>query len=74
MNTSKDELKLTLDLAERVRDLRLEQGWTRRELADRIDATVMYVHWLENGHVSPAVRMLEKLASAFGVELRVELG
>jgi len=66
--------KLTLDLAARIKVLRRERGWTRRELGRQLNATAHYIAALESCDASPTVLMLENLAAVFGVTLRVELG
>jgi len=68
------KLKLTLDIADRILDLRIERGWSQANLAKQIGATAHFVHALETGNESPNVIILENLAAAFGVTLRVELG
>jgi len=67
-------MKLTLDLAARIKALRLERGWSQADLAKRIDATEHFVYALENDNVNLTVIMLEKLAAVFNVRLTVELG
>ena len=61
-------------IAERILALRLERGWTQAELGRALRATAYFVAELEAGLHSPSVKMLEELAAAFGVGLRVELG
>jgi len=68
------ELKLTLDLANRILDLRIARAWTQAELGKALGATAHFVAELEARRHSPSVGMLGKLALAFGVELEVRLG
>jgi len=65
---------LTLDLADRIKSLRREREWTWQDLAARLNVTAYCISAIESGATSPNVIMLEKLAAAFGVTLRVELG
>lgn len=68
------ELKLTLDLANRILDLRIERGWSQVELGAMLGASAGFVDGLESGTISPTVKTLEVLAAALGVKLRVGLG
>ena len=61
-------------IAKRIKSLRTERGWSQYQLAVKINATAYYVHELEAGEKSPTVQMLERLAKAFEVDVRVELG
>ena len=54
-------------LAERVRRLRSEKGWSRRELSHRSGLSVRYLARIEAGEGNISVVRLEALASALGV-------
>ena len=49
------------------RDLR---GYSVRELARRARVGYVTIVRIENGHMSPTVAMLEKLATALGITVR----
>jgi len=68
------KLKLTLNLADRIQDLRIEHGWSQAELGAKLKASAHFVNELERALISPTVMMLENLAAIFGVELEVRLG
>jgi transcriptional regulator with XRE-family HTH domain len=49
---------------------REKRGYSMRELARRAKVGFVTVSRIENGHISPTVAMLEKLAKALGIGLR----
>lgn len=54
----------------RVRELRMAQGWTQEELAERAGGMrIATISALENGRVGRVeLNVIERLAAAFGVE------
>jgi transcriptional regulator with XRE-family HTH domain len=66
-------LKPYLDLADQVIELRLERGWSQSELARRAGTQQANISRIENGLANPTVKLLHKLANAFGTELRIGL-
>jgi transcriptional regulator with XRE-family HTH domain len=54
-------------LAERIRTLREERGWTQEQFAERAAMQRSYLAELELGRRNPSVRTLVKVANAFGV-------
>ena len=53
----------------RIKELRMERGIAKRELARRAGVALSYLHEIERGNKSPTVRTLTKLASALDVPL-----
>ena len=53
-----------------LRHRREQRGYSVRELAKRAGVGFVTVSRIENGHMSPTVTMLEKLAKALGISLR----
>ena len=53
-----------------LRHWREHRGYSVRELAKRAGVGFVTVSRIENGHMSPTVTMLEKLAKALGISLR----
>lgn len=53
---------------EKIKQYRLERGWTQDELADRIGASKTHVSEMESGKKNPSRPMLLKLAREFGVK------
>ena len=53
-----------------LRHWRERRGYSVRELAKRAGVGFVTVSRIENGHISPTVAMLEKLARALGISVR----
>ena len=53
-----------------LRHWRERRGYSVRELARRAGVGYVTIVRIENGHLSPTVAMLEKLAGALGIEVR----
>jgi len=53
-----------------LRRWRERRGYSVRELARRAGVGFVTVSRIENGHMSPTVAMLEKLAKALGIGVR----
>ena len=56
-------------IAERIRALRKEYGWSQGELADKIGTDGRQISRYENGHITPSAEVLVKLAQAFDVSV-----
>lgn len=59
---------------QRAKALRLEKGWTRRELALLVGVSGNYVWRLENGTREPAASVVVGMAKALGVPTDYLLG
>jgi transcriptional regulator with XRE-family HTH domain len=53
-----------------LRHWREKRGYSVRELARRAKVGFVTVSRIENGHISPTVAMLGKLAKALGINVR----
>ena len=53
-----------------LRHWRERRGYSVRGLAERAGVGFVTVSRIENGHMSPTVEMLEKLAKALGIRVR----
>jgi transcriptional regulator with XRE-family HTH domain len=53
-----------------LRHWREKRGYSVRELARRAKVGFVTVSRVENGHISPTVAMLEKLAKGIEIEVR----
>jgi transcriptional regulator with XRE-family HTH domain len=53
-----------------LRHWRERRGYSVRELAKRAGVGYVSIVRIENGHMSPTVAMLEKLAEALGISVR----
>src|SRR5206468_4086879 len=56
-------------LAERLRSLRAERGWSLDELAQRSAVSRATLSRLENAEVSPTANVLGKLTAAYGLTM-----
>src|SRR5262245_46703088 len=55
------------DIGGRVRQLRIEHGWTLGQLAHRADIDHSHLSMIESGRRNPKLPTLEKIAAALGV-------
>lgn len=58
-----------MPLGERIKALRTEKSWSQSELADKIDADGRQISRYENGHITPSVEVLVRLAECFDVSI-----
>jgi len=68
------ELRPALDLAEDIIRLRVERGWSQKELAKRLGTRQANISRLEHGQANPTLKTLRKLSEVFEVDLLVHLG
>ena len=66
-------LQPKLALGRQILHLRLERGWSQKELAERAGTQQANISRLENGLLNPSVDMLQRVTDALGVELTVTL-
>lgn len=59
----------TFDFGERLRQLRVERGFTQEETAFRAEITTSYYGQLERGMANPTVSMLNKICEVLGVSI-----
>jgi transcriptional regulator with XRE-family HTH domain len=58
-----------MTLAERLRELRTQQGWRLKDLADKSDLSVPYLSDLERGRTNPSLETLQTLAASYSVSV-----
>ncbi len=68
-----DAARLAFELGRRVRELRVQQGLSQTELAQRAGMTQPAVARFEAGGTVPTLPVLERLARALGAKLSVQL-
>lgn len=54
----------------KVKQLRLTQGLTRRELAEKANMTEMYLYMIETEKCNPSLKKLDGLAKALNKEVK----
>lgn len=59
----------TMTLAERLRELRGQQSWRLKDLADKSGLSVPYLSDLERGRTNPSLDTLQTLASSYDVSV-----
>jgi HTH-type transcriptional regulator / antitoxin HipB len=69
-----ERTRLRFELAEAVRTRREELGLSQRQLAERAGMTQPGVARFEAGGTTPTISVLERLASALGLQLTISLG
>lgn len=65
--------KYAFELGERVRELREERGWSQKELASRTGMSQPAVARFEAGGTTPTLAVLDRMARAFEMNLRIEI-
>lgn len=58
-----------MDLALEIREARLSQGITKKELAKRIHRSVRYVNLIEDTSIKPSSRMMKRIERALLTKL-----
>jgi len=66
-----EELKVLYDIKREIIRLRLEQGLSQKELADKINTKQSAISRLESGEYNPSIEFLTKVANALGKELQI---
>ena len=67
------EAKLAADVGERIHDARKAAGLSQRELARRMGTSQAAIDRLESGGVGATLTTLQRVATALGLEVNVEL-
>lgn len=65
--TQGDMNEVTVTLAEQIKTLRAERGWSQADLAERVGGDAGQISRYEHGRVAPSVVTVVRLAEAFGV-------
>ena len=67
------QIRLAIDVGEKVREAREAAGLSQRELAVRMSTSQAAVARLEAGGTSATLTTLQKAAAALGLELTIDL-
>ena len=68
------EAKLAVRIGAAVRACRAKLGWSQAILAERVDASIEYISFIERGKRLPSVGTLVRLAHVLGVSAGSLLG
>ena len=67
-----DDIQPEMDVIRAMIDARIEQNLTQKELAARTGIDQADINKLENGTRNPSLKLLKKLASGLGMQLKIE--
>ena len=67
-----DDIQPEMDVIRAMIDARIEQNLTQKELAARTGIDQADISKLENGTRNPSLKLLKKLASGLGMQLKIE--
>ena len=67
-----DDIQPEMDVIRAMIDARIEQNLTQKELAARTGIDQANISKLENGTRNPSLKLLKKLASGLGMQLKIE--
>lgn len=59
----------TMTLAERLRELRAQQGWRLKDLSEKSGLSVPYLSDLERGRTNPSLDTLQTLAGSYNLSV-----
>lgn len=63
-----------LEFGERLKQLRVGQGYTQQKLADALGVSKSAISMYENGVREPELALIQKMTQLFGVELECLIG
>jgi ribosome-binding protein aMBF1 (putative translation factor) len=66
-----EDLKVLYDIKHEIIRLRLEQGLSQKELAEKINTKQSAISRLESSDYNPSIELLAKVANALGKELQI---
>ena len=67
-----DDIQPEMDVIRAMIDARIEQNLTQKELAARTGIDQADISKLENGTRNPSLKLLKKLASGLGMQIKIE--
>ncbi len=70
------EVKITperMKLAQEIRDIRVELGYTQKDMASRLGVIQQYISKIESGHENFSVDTLKRIANVFNKKLMIGL-
>jgi ribosome-binding protein aMBF1 (putative translation factor) len=67
-----NKLKILYDIKREIIKLRLDQGLSQKDLAEKVGTRQSAISRLESGEYNPSVEFLSKVAHALGKELHLK--
>ena len=67
-----DDIQPEMDVIRAMIDARISQNLTQKELSERTGINQADISKLENGTKNPSLKLLKKLASGLGMQLKIE--
>ncbi|MBU5463446.1 helix-turn-helix domain-containing protein [Anaerotignum sp. MSJ-24] len=67
-----NEIQPEMDVIRAMVDMRIKQNLTQKELASRTGIDQADISKLENGTKNPSLKLLKKLATGMGMQLKIE--
>lgn len=67
-----DDIQPEMDVIRAMMDARISQNLTQKELSERTGINQADISKLENGTKNPSLKLLKKLASGLGMQLKIE--
>lgn len=66
-----NDIPIATIISENIKTLRKQLGWSQELLAEKTGVSAPYITQIEVGKRTPSLDMVEKLASALGVEYKI---
>lgn len=67
-----DDIQPEMDVIRAMMDARISQNLSQKELSERTGINQADISKLENGTKNPSLKLLKKLASGLGMQLKIE--
>jgi ribosome-binding protein aMBF1 (putative translation factor) len=67
-----ENLETLYEIKKQIIKLRLEQGLSQKELAEKVGTKQSAISRLENNNYNPSVEFLDKVANALGKKLEIK--
>ena len=66
-----NDIPIEIVLKTNIRKFRTELGWSQEKLAEKADVSPSYITQIELGNRSPTIEVIEKIATALGIEYKI---
>lgn len=51
-----------------IKELRIQKGWSQKEVAERLEISVSYLRKIESNKVMPSIGLAKSMSSLFGLK------